>query len=432
MVEIQSSALIFGILLCCLSENKARNPPKIVTKGGSLVLQAGEDGNIVFEPAHGKQVLIGGNALNISASTGAKGEKGDQGPQGPRGKTGDMGKPGQNGTKGEKGEPGQIVNVKGDQGPPGKNGTDGIRGPPGANGTKGEPGPRGAPGPLFNTVNQSTLRCGNASDYGSVRFMSGFLQVCTGMGWQKLAFQDSLCQMNIPKMNHEAFQTATFAILFQFNGNLNVNFGPNMNITNITTEYQQKGGRNTTQYVESLMGKAVQLKGQEYINLHGIPADFWTNDEWSVMGLMRFHDDGILGSSKEIPVLGDGEPVKDKGFHLGLIKQKLLFGFYSNDVTGVTTINYNQWYHVTWTWNKNDPVNPRTIIVDGNIDKKDKPQNNFKGTSGKTQIGTWWNNNLKTNVEIDTLYIVNKAVIYPSSSVYQQQCYAKVFNSYMP
>lgn len=40
-----------------------RNPPKIITKGGSLVLQAGEDGNIVFEPAHGKQVLIGGNAL---------------------------------------------------------------------------------------------------------------------------------------------------------------------------------------------------------------------------------------------------------------------------------------------------------------------------------------------------------------------------------
>ena len=88
-------------------------------------------------------------------------------------------------------------------------------------------------------------------------------------------------------------------------------------------EYQQKGGRNTTQYVESLMGKAVQLKGQEYINLHGIPADFWTNDEWSVMGLMRFHDDGILGNSKEIPVLGDGEPLKDKGFHLGLIKQVL-------------------------------------------------------------------------------------------------------------
>ena len=75
----------------------------------------------------------------------------------------------------------------------------------------------------------------------------------------------------------------------------------------------------------------------------------------------------------------------------------------------------------------------RKIIVDGNIDEEDMPRSNFKGTSGKTQIGAWWNqNNLRTNVEIDTLYIVNKAVIYPSGSVNQQQCYAKVFNSYMP
>ena len=89
---------------------------------------------------------------------------------------------------------------------------------------------------------------------------------------------------------------------------------------NSDLEYQQKGGRNTTQYVESLMGKAVHLKGQEHINLHGIPGDFWTNDEWSVMGLMRFHGDG---SRPHTPVLGDGEPVKDKGFHLGLIDQVL-------------------------------------------------------------------------------------------------------------
>ena len=40
-----------------------RNPPKIVTKGGNLVLRAGEDGDIVFEPGQGKQVFIGGNVL---------------------------------------------------------------------------------------------------------------------------------------------------------------------------------------------------------------------------------------------------------------------------------------------------------------------------------------------------------------------------------
>ena len=69
------------------------------------------------------------------------------------------------------------------------------------------------------------------------------------------------------------------------------------------------------------MGQAVQLRGQEYINLHGIPAGFWSGDEWSVMGLMRFHDDGILGASKELAVLGDGEASNDKGFHLGLKDQ---------------------------------------------------------------------------------------------------------------
>ena len=40
-----------------------RNPPKIVTKDGNLILKAGEDGDIVFEPGQGKQVIIGGNVL---------------------------------------------------------------------------------------------------------------------------------------------------------------------------------------------------------------------------------------------------------------------------------------------------------------------------------------------------------------------------------
>ncbi len=71
------------------------------------------------------------------------------------------------------------------------------------------------------------------------------------------------------------------------------------------------------------MGQAVQLKGQEYINLYGIPAGFWSGDEWSVMSLIKFRDDGILGSGKEDPVLGDGTPANDQGFHLGL-KNKVL------------------------------------------------------------------------------------------------------------
>lgn len=45
----------------CFDRTKA--PPKIVTRDGTLVLKAGDEGDIVFEPSAGRRVLIGGNAL---------------------------------------------------------------------------------------------------------------------------------------------------------------------------------------------------------------------------------------------------------------------------------------------------------------------------------------------------------------------------------
>ncbi|XP_068740230.1 uncharacterized protein [Montipora capricornis] len=363
---------IFSLVLCCLAANncKGRNPPKIVSEDGNLVLQAGEDGDIVFEPGQGKQVFLGGNVLNASGAAGPKGEKGEKGIQGDNGSKGE---------KGNMGPPGQTISLKGNtgsQGPPGKNGTDGIQGPPGLNGSKGEPGVQGPPGPLFNTIDQSTLSCNNSSDYGLVRFLSGVLQVCTMAG------------------------------------------------------YETNGGRNTTQYVHGIMGQAVQLRGIEFINLHRIPAGFWSNDEWSVMGLMKFHDDGVLPASKDIAVLGDGEAANYKGLHLGLRRQKVLYGFYSNDILGVTNLDYNKWYHVTWTWTKVNKM--RKIFINGKLDKEEKSKESYIGISGKTEIGTWWNGNnghTKTNVEIDTLYIINKAIDY---SYEQQLCFAKALSPQLP
>lgn len=231
-------------------------------------------------------------------------------------------------------------------------------------------------------------------------------------------------------MNHEAFQTATFGILLQFNGNMLVNMNPYMNFTNITTDYKPSGFQNTTEYVPGLMGQAVYLRGQEYINLHGIPAGFWSDDEWSVMGLMKFHD-ATISASKELAVLGDGEATTDKGFHLGLRNKQVLYGFYNSDILGTASLDYNKWYHVTWTWKKSNTM--RKIFIDGKLDKNDNSiKDAYQGISGKTQIGTWWNGNnghTKTDVEIDTLYIINKAIDYNSD---QQLCLAKAFNSQMP
>ena len=72
----------------------------------------------------------------------------------------------------------------------------------------------------------------------------------------------------------------------------------------------------------------------------------------------------------------------------------------------------------------------RKIFIDGKIDKEDNSKDSYHGRSGQTQIGTWWSgqNGLMTNLEIDTLYIIDKAVEYTD----QQLCFAKAFNSQMP
>ena len=61
-----------------------------------------------------------------------------------------------------------------------------------------------------------------------------------------------------------------------------------------------------------------------------------------------------------------------------------------------------------------------------------KGGSSYDGMSGKTQIGTWWsgNNGLKTNVEIDNLYIIDKAIQYSPTD--QQLCYARAINLNMP
>ena len=74
----------------------------------------------------------------------------------------------------------------------------------------------------------------------------------------------------------------------------------------------------------------------------------------------------------------------------------------------------------------------RKIFINGQQDKQDNTNNAYMGISGKTQIGTWWNgkNGKTTNLEIDTLYIINKAIEYPAKN--EQLCLAKALNYDMP
>ena len=74
----------------------------------------------------------------------------------------------------------------------------------------------------------------------------------------------------------------------------------------------------------------------------------------------------------------------------------------------------------------------RKIFVNGKKDNSVEGGSSYDGMSGKTQIGTWWsgNNGLKTNVEIDNLYIIDKAIQYSPTD--QQLCYARAINLNTP
>lgn len=77
-------------------------------------------------------------------------------------------------------------------------------------------------------------------------------------------------------------------------------------------------------------------------------------------------------------------------------------------------------------------LNTRKIFIDGKPDISNSSPDSYQGISGKTQVGTWWsgNNGLTSNIEIDTIYIIDKAIEY--TPIDQQLCFAKALNSHMP
>ncbi|XP_031564534.1 uncharacterized protein LOC116299945 isoform X2 [Actinia tenebrosa] len=320
-------------------------------------------------------------------------------------------------------------------------GPKGGQGPQGPQGTQGPQGPPGPPGPMAK-VDNSTLNksCNETKDYGQIKYSNYNVQVCTPTGWKSLALKEDICDnSSVPRIDLETFKISKFGALFQFNDNLRVNLSPGSVATsvNLTAAFEDHASNNTVpEYLPSAMSKAIRLKGRKHINLIGIPVDFWSGNEWSVMALIKFTDQG-LNSQKEIPVIGAGGQQNGKGFHLGIRSKRVLHGFYSNDMIGDAILNFDQWYQITWTWKKASPTGTRQIFVNGVLDKKQDGTSGFNGKSDNTEIGAWWNDtsNRNNNIQIDTLYIIDKVVDYKSkwtSTDWLELCQARLVNNDMP
>lgn len=77
------------------------------------------------------------------------------------------------------------------------------------------------------------------------------------------------------------------------------------------------------------MRQAVHFSGKAYLNVSGIPEDFWRTRNWSVMALMNFGDVKPSEHFKEISVVGHGNPSAHNGLHLGIRDQVTLYRPYT-------------------------------------------------------------------------------------------------------
>ncbi|MEG4960080.1 MULTISPECIES: LamG domain-containing protein [unclassified Microcoleus] len=84
-------------------------------------------------------------------------------------------------------------------------------------------------------------------------------------------------------------------------------------------------------------------------------------------------------------VLGTDSQANNKGLHLTVDNQGLRFGFYGNDTSSTKSLSVNTWYHVAFCYSKEQKE--QTIVVNGVVDKVEKPHNPFQGTD-KLKIGS--------------------------------------------
>ena len=94
----------------------------------------------------------------------------------------------------------------------------------------------------------------------------------------------------------------------------------------------------TLGYKDAIMRQAVHFSGKSYLNVTGLPEDFWRVSDWSIMALMKF---GPGATNREVEVLGHGSIDNNKGFHVGVSSQVL------NTRTSVLIFSpvYDYYYH---------------------------------------------------------------------------------------
>jgi len=169
---------------------------------------------------------------------------------------------------------------------------------------------------------------------------------------------------------------------------------------------QKLSNSNVALVMDAQRGWVGQFDGEAYITMPGADELGISNNDFTVsawINLARVNAD----DKRDFTILGTAKNHYRGGLHLQVRLDKPYFGFFSNDLQGVTAFDVDRWYHVVWRYTKYNQE--QAIYINGEADCASLDHPPFV-SDGNIFIGKSLNEKNEFEGKIDDLIIWNRAL----------------------
>ena len=116
----------------------------------------------------------------------------------------------------------------------------------------------------------------------------------------------------------------------------------------------------------------------------GLSDSFWQGS-WTANFWVNFDTLNTTTGNSDKTLLQHGTPGLRQGLHLTQRNSRILFGLFSDDVSGTTVLNTGRWYNVTFVLNNTSYL--KQIYLNGALDNSNTGGGAYIGTGTNTRIG---------------------------------------------
>ncbi|CAF1491443.1 unnamed protein product [Adineta ricciae] len=168
--------------------------------------------------------------------------------------------------------------------------------------------------------------------------------------------------------------TLSRVVFYSFNGNMLDNVG------NYSLNLYFLGS--TPNYVPGWIGSAINFiySDQQFLFTKHIPLDSrsFTIDFWFYATNLTYTNDYSIAGEWQASAY-------DECLFFNIRGNVLYMGFFYDDISGITTILTNQWYHATFVYDST--IKTQFIYLNGVLENSGKVYSDFLGTTGSFTIG---------------------------------------------